>query len=448
VIEALAPLVALLLLNSPFWFLQQFYFVMRPVFSIDLLLVAVVCAFSLRVGVPMLLLAWALDGLLVASFSYHFGTASEFLSSFHFANALGLRHFVTPTLLGVLLLFLVTGAIAMLALHKPRRSVRNLLAWAFLICLFDVMNGSTQLFGLGQDQFRVPMNVAGSPAWNLGVTRARARENSSLPMAPAVQTSAFNAISRWQAIHPGSSMLVIIVESMGIPNAPILQSWLEQQLFTSSVRSRWATSSSIERFSGTTTFGELRVLCGLSGHYTRLNQNTASGCLPARFAVEGYATTGMHGFTSQMFDRAEWWPSIGMGSRLFAEQLARREHLCGDAFPGVCDDYMVALATKQADQPKQFVYLLTLNTHLPLVPSPIPQDLLHLCATASVGDSACQLISQLGTLLRAVATSMQGVKQPPFVAVVGDHAPPFNAIVDRSSFNQKNVPLYLLTPLD
>ena len=163
---------------------------------------------------------------------------------------------------------------------------------------------------------------------------------------------------------------------------------------------------------------------------------------------EGYATTGMHGFTSQMFDRAVWWPSIGLKSQFWAEQLSTPDNICRSAFTGVCDNYLIAKATNQVDRSKQFVYLLTLGTHLPLMDSPISSDLQKLCTQAEIDTSACQLVSQLGSVLSSLANSLEGVQTPPFVAVVGDHAPPFQAKADRMSFDQRNVPLYLLEPMN
>lgn len=440
------PLIALMLLNSPFWFLQQSFFLMRPVFNVDLILVAMVCIVSLRIGIPLLVFVWILDGVIAASYSYHFSTAFEFLSSVRFAGALGLRHFVTPTLLFVLLFFSITGISAIFVLRKAKYSFISLFLWTFLIFLLDVLNGSTQLFGFGQDKFFVNQNIAGSSIRNLIISKENARKNTLLPMGPSIQTSTFDAIASWHALHKDKSVLIVLVESMGIPSAPALKSWLDNQLFTTQTKSRWMTSSTAELFSGSTTSGELRVLCGLSGHYTSLTQSNTSGCLPVRMAADGYTTTGMHGFTSQMFDRSKWWPTIGLKSRFFAEQLIQSDRVCGEAFPGACDEYLIDKAVKQADQPKQFTYVLTLNTHLPLVSKSIPMDLLKLCRDTSTSESACQLNAQLGAVLSQVSISLANVAQPFLVAVVGDHAPPFNVIADRLSFSSNNVPLYLLTP--
>jgi hypothetical protein len=194
-------------------------------------------------------------------------------------------------------------------------------------------------------------------------------------------------------------MLVIIVESMGVPNSTVLKTRMEEKLFTSKVKARWATTSLNEPFSGSTTSGEIRVLCGLTGQYHRLTVDNASQCLPNKIALAGYTTTGMHGFTSQMFDRATWWPTIGINNRFFAEQLSNSGNFCGHAFPGICDKDLIIRAVNIAGQPKQFVYLLTLNSHLTLLPTEIPLYLQVLCKQESAGTQACQLIAQLGNVL-------------------------------------------------
>ena len=113
----------------------------------------------------------------------------------------------------------------------------------------------------------------------------------------------------------------------------------------------------------------------------------------------------------------------------------------------MCDRYLAQIAIDRTVAPRQFVYLLTLNTHLPLSPSHIPLDLQRLCEMEHTGPFACQLLSQQGALLADVATYLVNGKGQPFVVIVGDHSPPFNRKAERASFDQQKVPLYLLSPV-
>jgi hypothetical protein len=445
--QSIFALLAVLLLNAPFWVLQQHYFVLRPIFNIDLNFVAVICLLNVPIGAALLLFAWVLDGVLVASFSYFFGSVFEFVSTIGYLSVLELYRYLTLQVGVILLMFLLLGSGVLFIFIRRRTSVNAIIIISLIICFFDIINGSTQLFGLGRDQFLVKENIAGSPSLNLWVARNRERVTSTIPLSSLPSPTAFHRIAEWHSRHSEQSVLVVIVESLGRPVPAKLQAWLEDQIFTSKVKSRWRTTSTIESFAGSTTYGELRVLCGLSGHYRRITVENAQKCLPYTASLDGYETTGYHGFTSQMFERSKWWPSIGLNSRYFAESLASSTPMCAGAFPGVCDDAMITLASLQADKPRQFVYLLTLNTHLPLEHTDVPSSFRSLCSLEAFDDLACELVFLLGNTLKNISGNLERVGHPPFVAIVGDHAPPFNDIQSRMSFVKGTVPVYFLEPI-
>lgn len=443
-----SAMAALALINLPFWCLQVSFVLTRPLVSLDLILVVLIAARSLPLGALALLAAWAVEGALQASQGYHFRAVGEFIGAFRFAGALGWQQFITPLSVGVVVLFAASAGCALALVRRRRPSTRALVVLAFAAFALDLINGSTLSFGLGKDRRLIGTNLAGSPTWNVVVGKVRDARNRSLPMTRIDAPTSFAAVDGWHASHPDRSVLVVVVESMGLPTAQPLHDWMTRRIASADVRRRWNVAVGAEKFSGSTTYGELRVLCRLSGHYSRLTPADASQCLPAAYARDGFSTTGLHGFSEKMFDRGQWWSTLGFQQSLFVEQLGSRDSECGSAFPGLCDKILIARAVGIADRPRQFVYALTLNTHLPLDPRPVPEDLRQLCLSSQVADPSCQLISQLGQVLHDIGVELQLAKSAPMVVIVGDHAPPFLSTIDRRAFESRSVPAIVLTPIE
>ena len=235
-----------------------------------------------------------------------------------------------------------------------------------------------------------------------------------------------------------------MVESLGIPTDTVPREWLDHRL-----NSKKFNVSAFEiSFRGATTSGELRSLCGLEGSYTALNLSNTESCLPRLLAKNDWRITGFHGFSQRMFDRQSWWPLIGLEQSSFMESpdvlaLGR----CGNAFRGACDKDLLKLAVGHAAVPKSFVYVLTLGTHLPVLPVDIPPTLSSICDQRRLPANACRHIAALGDVLSNVITSTEALPTTPLVVVVGDHAPPFSDLEERSSFKQDRVPGFILEPV-
>jgi phosphoglycerol transferase MdoB-like AlkP superfamily enzyme len=264
--------------------------------------------------------------------------------------------------------------------------------------------------------------------------------------------ASFTAQREWTRAHPGQTSMLVLVESMGLPKAPEVLDWLRGRLFTQRLSSRWTVRQSDEAFRGTTTSGELRALCGLQGHYSRLDDTLAARCLPQMLAGQGTTSIGIHGFGLRMFDRNQWWPRIGLAPWQWpGRPQAQLPMSCNHAFPGVCDAAVLDLAVAQAQQPARFVYALTLDTHLPLDQDhagPLPAELKARCAASGTPEEACHLVRKLGDVLGTLSQSLAGSRATPFVVVVGDHAPPFGEAANRQAFVADRVPIFVLTPLD
>jgi phosphoglycerol transferase MdoB-like AlkP superfamily enzyme len=234
---------------------------------------------------------------------------------------------------------------------------------------------------------------------------------------------------------------------MGWHSDPDMRDWLRDQLFDESVRASYQLREIAVPFRGSTTAAELRELCGLYGSYRSLDAKTASECLPAKLAHLGWTTVGLHGFASHMFDRATWWPILGLQTQRFAEELTTPDGMrCGGAFAGVCDSTLIETAFAEARSPRHLVYALTLNSHLPLSPIKVPDDLRQRCLIARAGSEVCQLSATIGIGLTTLRNQLVRPGARPVVVVVGDHAPPFASLQDRNQYSPEKVPAFILTP--
>lgn len=330
-----------------------------------------------------------------------------------------------------------------------RASVLGLLILTMVIAGLDVANGSTRLPGLRRDSVVTSTNIAGSPLWNMFnrlKASSQAVSGGSRPWTPP--PASYAALLDWTQNHPDGSVLVVLVESMGLPLAADVREAMLAPLRSELPAELWSIESTSERFSGSTTHGELRVLCGMDGRYQSFRDSAAdtSTCLPARWAARGATTAGLHGFTGQMFDRQLWWPQVGLKDRLFAEQLARDDNLCGEAFQGVCDGALLREAVRRLSPGPSFAYALTLNTHLPLRDRPVDPAFQQQCSRMQVPHLPCILISKQAELLRVLGEALRTSSVRPLVVISGDHAPPFGDVRDRAVFSPNSVPVLLLRP--
>lgn len=451
-VPALRFIVIVVALHTPSWLTAWIFQAPRaeerPLFNLDLLVAAALASVSMLAGGAALLLAWAADLIRAAAKNYHFMSAFDFVDAARFVDMLNLRTFLSWSLLGMVAGLALCAWLVLGLTRRRRRLAVPLLGLALLAAGGDIANGSFHIFGLDKDSRIVNLNFAGSPMWNVW----RSERQSLLAAGPPVpmrDPATFHALQRWQAAHPGQTSMLVLVESMGLPREPVLQAWLKQRLATARVVARWDIRVTDEEFVGSTTSGELRTLCGMKGHYSRLDETMAAGCLPRQLASRGVTSIGIHGFGLRMFDRADWWPRIGLTPWHWPVGGAPMPMNCNQAFPGVCDSAVLEQAVKQAQTPGRFVYALTLDTHLPLdlhQAGPLPAALRSACTALATPEQACQLVNKLGDLLARLESTLAASEATPFLVVVGDHMPPFGEVTNRDAFVAHRVPMFVMTP--
>ncbi|HEY4083318.1 MAG TPA: hypothetical protein VGM81_21735 [Burkholderiaceae bacterium] len=420
----------------------------RPLVNLDLVLAAAVSCLNPVVGAIVLIGAWSADILRMATQNYYFLSVIDFVNSARFIDLINLRPFISASSVAAVLGFLFFIWLVIRLTRSMRCLALPLLLTVVLLELLDALNGSSHLLGLNRDEKLLPFNVAGSPAWNILNALKRNPMALERPL-PFEGVKSNKVLGAWHVSNPKNSEMLVLVESMGLPRSQALADWMLARLNTPAVAARWTVGMDKEPFLGATTSGELRTLCGLKGHPSRLDAETAKTCLPWKMHADGQHATGFHGFSLRMFDRRDWWPMVGLTAwRQIASDGQPLPMNCNETYPGICDLAVLHEAAKLADSTGQFVYALTLDTHLPLGgrTKPLPADLVSLCTANQVHDTACDMVGRLGDVLGTLATQMETMSTTPLVVVVGDHAPPFGDRENRNAFDMRVVPIMVAEP--
>ncbi|MEP7098977.1 MAG: hypothetical protein ABI781_00615 [Burkholderiales bacterium] len=434
------------MLNAPYWLLGQWFYLSRPLFNVELVIPLLLCVWSIPAGVLALIVFWVLDLTVSQALSYHFTSPLEFLRSVQFLSDVHVERFLSADRILTALLFIVSAAAAIRWSPRLRAAWLPALGVVTLVSVLDITNGSSMFWQRGTRI--IATNIADSPTLTLGLRAWKELQPTTLgPIPQRSSATSIADLADWATSHPDGSMLIVIVESFGWHNDAGMRRWLHEQLINESIATNYQIEETRVPFRGSTTSAELRELCGLYGSYRSLGANEGQKCLPARLALQGWKTTGLHGFSSHMFRRTEWWPLIGLETRHFAQDLLTSPRdLCGGAFAGVCDTALLEAAVSEASLPRHMVYALTLNSHLPLQRIDVPVELQQRCDASSAGRDVCQLTATLGVALRALRDALIRSGASPAIVLVGDHAPPFVTLNDRTQYDATQVPAFILKP--
>lgn len=278
-----------------------------------------------------------------------------------------------------------------------------------------------------------------------------ARKSSRiLPGSETPVDSAVGQVGLTPEASEGRHVLLILVEALGVPAGEEEKAIFEADWNRPEWRGRYDVSTGTSKYFGSTTNGELRELCDRWAYYTQFDFANAD-CLPEHFRKAGFHTTAMHSFTGELFERSDWYPQIGFEDMVFAKDLYRVGiPECPGVFPGACDADVPAVILKRLEKAKQpqFLYWLTLNTHLPVVADEAMGT--RPCTTGPVQwrkdfFALCRLFQLHHHLADKISEMALSPELPPTdILIVGDHKPP---ILDRATserFEDGKVPwIYL-----
>jgi hypothetical protein len=430
--------------HLPFFWLEQSNFMNRAIIDLDLALALCILPKFPIIGIALLAIAWGADWIVNLAMIFHFGAPAELLKSIRFATNLDYRGLFESSAVSLMMLFIASGILVCYVARRQANMWQPGVAITFLLIFGDVVNGSSVLSG--RRELLYPINLAGSPLSTLFTSVIQTFKLEPLHELRKEETvQGLVDISVWASAHPDRGILFVIVESLGVPTSPTMRTWVKSQWLDPSLLERFDVHTADIPFKGSTTSAELRSLCRLAGSYRSVNLAQGATCLPAQLVANGWSTIGMHGFSGLMFDRVNWWPKIGLQTNLFVEAKEFNGIRCGTVFRGGCDNTLLASGVK-ALAPRRFVYLLTLNTHLPIdrpaQGTPIPPT----CDSPESNGEVCDHLTATTDVLRKLRQTLETLSVAPLVVVIGDHAPPFSNKLSREAFVNDKVPATVLVP--
>ena len=469
-----------ILLNTPFWIASRTLgLLLHGWFCLEYALIGTVALFLPRLfSAALVLLAIAVDMLYAVCLTYYI-VPFQVLK-----NIRGLEYFSSLRIGWVVvtaLLALCLGGLAMLlSISKASRRTRAKVACTLVAFCLGIVSAdfAFALAGTGRvpnlsrgfddaDTVNVAhyadTRVARFPSrWlllrvfrqhQLERDESSARsQNASYPRASAVGMR-LGGIKPIGTQEP--NLVLIVVESWGLLTQSAIGDSLVAPYSRADLLARYKVSRGDVPFYGATVAGEARELCGstLGVAVMEATQKELSGCLPDRLAAIGYHSIAVHGNDGRMFNRNDWYLRIGFEETWFKEEL-QSENLpnCIGAFTGTCDAAIadwIGSRLKNSDAQPQFIYWMTLNSHLP-VPNPAPLSSPASCAfsaSLTAQPALCGWFQLVANVHQSVyRLAIKAEERPTVFVIVGDHAPPFADLEIRNDFSHKAVPYIVLTP--
>lgn len=266
------------------------------------------------------------------------------------------------------------------------------------------------------------------------------------PMETSAESSGFRAAA---LSGSGRNVLMIMVEALGQFADPWRQSVLLQPFQNAELLKRYDVSTGSTTYYGSTTAAEMRELCNTRESYETVLEGTQFVCLPHQMEQRGYRTVSLHNFTSNFFQRKDWYPKLGFEARLFRDDLTGYlKRQCGGPFRGPCDVDVVPFIGKQlreANKPT-FFYWMTLSTHVPIAPNEGSPRLNCTRDGGPIGQvEVCYMTEMWMDVFEAIGR-MTADLPPTEILLVGDHAPPLWSKAGRRLFTPGQVTWVRLTP--
>jgi len=284
--------------------------------------------------------------------------------------------------------------------------------------------------------------------------------NLVLTINPSAEQPAFDSAMRRagmeqsDAMRRNGSLLVVMVENLGVFADPAHNARLLEGLRSDDIRARYRVLEGLSPHAGATTGATSRELCGRWATYGDYLAEADVDCLPARLAARGYETHAVHAYTGRMFARFDWYPKIGFKHLIFEEQMRARgeEGHCGTVFRSACDgaaaDIVRELLIAPGDQPR-FVYWLTVDSHMPIKPEDGKRRWDCRSGQPFGNETVCLIAQIWADVFEATARVATDPELPAYtsVLVVGDHPPGFVSRKVQRYFMPGVVPWIALEPV-
>lgn len=436
-------------------FILSIYGVGTAIFNLDILIIFAISALFRRrqsalilLGAVTLVLALQMTARIAPLYYFH---PLQMLGYARFLSSLTIPYDRVLSWQGLtLFVILCVGmtAILMAPRHIGKRTGYGLAGMVALLMGLDAVNGT--LGPAGRDDVVLPVNLVTSGSYQFTRVLMRRKFKDPAEHLPSATSLAISEPDIEAFAATGNNIGLVIVESLGMPVNPEIQNEIFAPLLTPEVKAAYDVRIGQIGSNGATTQAEIRELCNSTGHFSDISEARGTACLPARLRALGYETTGLHGMNAHMFDRFVWWPLVGLEHRLFPLQFneAARSTLCGGApFRGLCDALILQEFGQQLRHgQRQFVYALTLNSHLPVTGN-AGREFGYTCPGLVAGTTICPLVRMWRGVVQNVADiALQADLPPSRIVVVGDHPPPLVEQQLRDEFERQQVPYAILIP--
>ncbi len=453
-------LLPILLVNS-FGLIGFFVFLPRSVVYYEYALVLGCLLFFKRPVYAFItfLFIFLFDLLNLFSSSYLF-SIGEFLSNLQYASLFSLSF----THVLAFLVFLAYCVLVFLALKKYSPKIKankrgflySALFFYTLIFSVDLSNGSTQIVETDKIFRFTKKNVSSflSKEYYYFINQNLYNDKS----VPAALLKSEKSATQLNLLGDDSNrQLLVIMESWGLPNDTAFHAMFQKVMSSLAIQRQFRPFWGQTRFRGSTTAAEMRELISAKGSYKYFfNRKSSESQFPSIFdkkKAAGYETFGFHSFTGKMFARGEWWHNIGIDHVFFRDDIVAKNIVsnhqldAGTPFPSIKDEQMFDFMVQQTmNSKRKFVYLLTVNTHLPFtqhigdIPGEIFSEISAMPVSAEVQNQLKKLAIQLIYFINALKP-----EEWDDILFVGDHIPPYLREADRNFFNSAYVPYLFLT---
>lgn len=453
-------MVPILVVNS-FGLLGLFAFLPRSIVYYEYALVLLCLLFFKRPVYAFMafLFIFLLDLLNLFSSSYLF-SVSEFLSNLKYASLFSISF--THVLAFVVLLLYCAIVFYTLQRYSPKIKADRagflyifFFFYAFIFSI-DLFNGSTKI--LQSDKiFRVTKKNVSSFLAKEYYYFINQNLNNDKSIPTALSKSEESATQHNLLGDHSNKQLLVIMESWGLPNDTGFQSLFQKIISSRAIQHQFKPFWGQTKFRGSTTSAEMRELVNAKGSYKYFfNLKSSESSFPSVFDKKksaGYETFGFHSFTGKMFARGKWWNNIGLDHIFFRDDIVSANIVTdnqldgGTPFPSIRDEQMFDFMVQQTKNSKRkFVYLLTVNTHLPFtqVIGDMPGEIFSEISALSISTEAK---SQLKKVAIELLYFIDAIKPEEWddILFVGDHIPPYLRETDRKFFNAEFVPYLFLT---
>lgn len=321
------------------------------------------------------------------------------------------------------------------------------------VILMDVMVGTFNTNGL-QNESIIPNTFGVNPSTSgvaSFVTETKTRyfsDKNNIGIKPR-DSALYDSLNEFNGEAYPKKILLIVVESYGLFKNNNTNNYLVGE-FSKNLEKNYKVKFNSVKFSGATTSGEIRELCGLQGDSYEIKSFIAKHeCLPSKLIDLGYKTSGFHYFYKSSFNRDVWWPKIGLSNIYFLDYYnSKKRKLCGGFLNGGCDRQLISDLFESIDnQSKSFSYALTLNSHLPVHRN---DDIISIEKDeendfVDVSQNIKLLMNSWRVVFQEVTEQLnKKIHDDIMVVIVGDHAPPYLNKQDRSMFSTAEVPYIIV----